>query len=225
MCTIGERLRAHWLAQSIITPPGVAEDRLTEFETRFCVALPADMRDYFLHVDGMWEPFQWDDDLFNFRPLSEVESISNLEIVLEDQSSYFVFADHSIWLPAYAIRLTPSRTGSHHVIAVASVQRGGYAASVVAHSFSEFVERYLTDETSRDDLSLGMPITTEEEPDQSEGRAATLKWVVENIDQILSIFTSFGSLPGGDILSAQLGTLREIKKKAVEELRSPKPNS
>jgi hypothetical protein len=55
MSTIGERLRAHWLAQGIKPPPGVAEERLRDFETRFGVALPTDMRDYFLEVDGMGE--------------------------------------------------------------------------------------------------------------------------------------------------------------------------
>ena len=157
MSTIGERLHTHWLAQGIELPPGVTEDPLRSFETRFGVTLPADLREYFLHVDGMGEPFKWDTDLFNFRPLSEVESIGDRQIVLEDKSSYFVIADHSIWLPAFAIRLTPSGTGPHPVIAIESDENGGYGQSIVAHSFSEFAERYLTDETSRDDLSSACP--------------------------------------------------------------------
>jgi hypothetical protein len=87
---------------------------------------------------------------------------------VDDLSSFFIFADHSICLPAYAIRLTASRTASHRVIAIESDQSGGYSASVVARSFSEFVDRYLTDETSRNNLSLGMPITAEQKPDQTE---------------------------------------------------------
>jgi hypothetical protein len=157
MSTIGERLHTHWLAQGLELPPGVTEDRLWEFETRVGVALPADLREYFLHVDGMGEPFKWDAELFNFRPLSEVESISDLEIVLDDRSSYFVIADHSIWLPAFAIRLTPSATGPHPVIAIVSVDKGGYESTVVADSFSDFVERYLIDETSRWDLATAFP--------------------------------------------------------------------
>ena len=121
MSTIGERLRAHWFAQGLEPPPGVTEDRLRGFETRFGVSLPADLREYFLHVDGTGVPFKWDDDLFNFRPLGEFESIGDLEIVVEhpsrqiildDPSLHFVFADHSIWLPAYAIRLAGSATDS-----------------------------------------------------------------------------------------------------------------
>jgi cell wall assembly regulator SMI1 len=161
MSAIGERLQAHWLAQAVTPPAGVTEDRLREFEKRFDVTLPSDMREYFLHVDGMGEPFQWDDDLFNFRPLSQVESIRDLEIALEDRSWYFVFADHSIWLPAYAIRLAPSRTDSHPVIAIEfDPCQKEYEASVVALSFSEFVERYLSDWDSRNRLSLSMPMAT-----------------------------------------------------------------
>jgi len=152
MSTIGERLRARWLAQDIKPPPGVAEDRLSEFETRFGVALPADMLDYFLEVDGMGEPYRWDDDLFNFCPLSEVKPIGDPDQVLEEQSRYFVFADYSLWLPAFAIRLTPSGTDSHPVIAIGTDERVS-SAPVVALSFTEFVEHYLAGETSRDCLA------------------------------------------------------------------------
>jgi hypothetical protein len=161
MSAIAEGLRLHWLAQGIILPPGVTEDRLREFETRLGVALPTDLREYFLKVDGMGEPFQWDDDLFNFRPLHAVESISDLEMAfgLEDRSWYFIFADHSILLPAYAIRLAPSRVDSHPVIAIEFEpgSREYEVVEVVARSFSQFVERYLGDWKSRNRLSLSMP--------------------------------------------------------------------
>jgi SMI1 / KNR4 family (SUKH-1) len=226
MSTIGERLRAHWLAQGIEPPPGVSEDRLREFEFRFGVAWPTDLRAYFLHVDGMGEPFTWDEDLFNFRPLSEVESISDLEIVLDDRSSYFVIADHSIWLPAFAIRLTPSATGPHPVIAVETDSKGGYGSTVVAGSFSEFAERYLIDETSRWDLSCGIPVTTEQGPAKSASRADLLKWQIDSIDDSLSILARFEGIPGLEIIRAETEItrerLRELKEKAIEELRSPK---
>ena len=95
--------------------------------------------------------------MFRFWPISEFESVGRLELPIEDRASYFVFADHSIWLPAYAIRLVPARDAGHPVIAIESDVSGGYSASLVAHSFSEFVDRYLTDSASRDRLSWGMP--------------------------------------------------------------------
>lgn len=79
MTTIGQRLRAHWLAQDIQSPPGVLEVYLQQFELHFGVVLPDDMRDYFLHMNGMGglvtpdnNLFFGDDDLFRFWPLQEV---------------------------------------------------------------------------------------------------------------------------------------------------------
>jgi hypothetical protein len=155
MCAIGERLKSHWSSQGISLPSGVTEGRLRDFEVRSGVALPLDMREYFRCVDGMGDGLLYDKDLFNFRPLSDVESIGHLELAIEDRARYFVFADHSIWLPAYAIRLTSSRAVRHPVVAIES-EPVGYSARIVAHSFSEFADRYLTDSGSRDRLSLGM---------------------------------------------------------------------
>jgi hypothetical protein len=177
MATISERLRAHWSAQDIEPSAGVLEVHLQQFELYFGVAIPDDMRDYFLHVNGMGGLFTLDNnlffgdkDFFRFWPLQEVVRMSDAyeDLPIEDPSSFFIFADHSICLPAYAIRLTASRTTGHEVIAIESNRRDGYSVSVVAYSFSEFVERYLTDETSRCRLSLGEPITAEHKPGHCE---------------------------------------------------------
>jgi hypothetical protein len=159
MSLIGARLEAHWRAQGIEPPPGVGEARLREFESLFSISLPPDMRGYFLRVNGMGSSSGLDHDLFNFWPLDEVVPACDHypDQFIEDQASYFVFADHSIALPDYAIRLTASEASLHPVVAIYSDQRK-YSTSMVARSFSEFVERYLSDEMSRDDLSMGMPV-------------------------------------------------------------------
>jgi hypothetical protein len=120
MSPIGERLMAHWLAQGIEPPPGVPEEWLWDFEDRFSVTLPADMRSYFLHVDGMGSRYESDHNFFSFWPLGEVLRAGEYyeDRFVEEQSSYFLFADHSICLPAYAIRLTPSGTGPHRIVAI-----------------------------------------------------------------------------------------------------------
>ncbi len=144
MSTNVERLRAHWVAQGINPPLGVTEDRLKEFESRFAVSLPPDLRGYFLEINGMGSRDQLDNDVFCFWPLEEVTNCNDefLDRFMEDQSAYFVFADHSICLPAFAIRLNSSGTGSHPVIAIYSDNRE-YSTSPIALSFSEFVELYL----------------------------------------------------------------------------------
>jgi hypothetical protein len=100
----------------------------------------------------------WDADLFRFWPLQEVWAIrddrayDDLNVV--DRNSYFIFADHSILLPAYAIRLDTNRRGDHPVIAFSwDGYKKRHDVSNVAHSFSEFVEKYLKDQNSRIDLA------------------------------------------------------------------------
>jgi hypothetical protein len=159
MSPIGERLRLHWSAQGVVPPPGVPEERLREFERRHGVTLPADLRGYLLDVDGMGTRGESDGDWFSFWPLTEIVPASDEyeDPFIDSQASYFVFADHSVCLPAYAIRLTRSGAGPHIVIAIYSDNRE-YSTEVVARSFAEFIERYLACEWSRQDLGAGIPI-------------------------------------------------------------------
>ena len=159
MSPIVERLRVHWSAQGVVTPPGVPEERLREFERRHGVTLPADLRGYLTGVDGMGTRGESDGDWFSFWPLAEIVPASDEyeDPFIDGQASYFVFADHSICLPAYAIRLTPSEAGPHTVIAIYSDNRQ-YSTEVVARSFAEFIERYLACEKSRQDFGAGIPI-------------------------------------------------------------------
>jgi hypothetical protein len=164
MSGIGERLKAYWLAQGLQLPPGVLEVHLQQFEMHFGVTVPDDMRDYFLHVNGMGgvvtfnDRLNWEDDLFRFWPLQEVSPMSDdqgyADLQIADRSSFFIFADHSIVLPAYGIRLDSARTGDHTVIAC---QGRRHETSIVALSFTEFAERYLKGDDSRNDLSYGTP--------------------------------------------------------------------
>jgi hypothetical protein len=159
MSTIGKRLRELWAAQGMKLPSGVAENQLRDFESRFSVRLPLDFRLYFLDTNGIGSRDQYDSDLFCFWPLEEVVRCDDEfpDRFIEDQPAYFVFADHSICLHAYAIRLTSSGTEPNPVIALVSDQRK-YSTTIVARSFSEFAERYLADETSRVELGIGCPV-------------------------------------------------------------------
>jgi SMI1 / KNR4 family (SUKH-1) len=162
MGDVGERLRCYWSAGGVKLPAGVPARRLEEFESRHGVRLPDDLRDYFLAIDGMGPenlnpPFGWDDDLFRFFPLHQVQPATEQfhpDLFLADQSSYFAFADHSIALPTFAIRLTADVTCGNDVLAIFSDRRE-YQAGRVAGSFSDFVEHYLASEGSRYTLILG----------------------------------------------------------------------
>jgi SMI1 / KNR4 family (SUKH-1) len=156
--SIGERLRAHWSAHGVNPPPGVSEERLRGFEDRFGVALPADLRGYLIQVDGTGSRSESDSDWFSFWPLGDIVRASDeyQDQFIEDQSSYFIFADHSICLPAYAIQLSRSDTDPNRVIAIWADLRQ-YSTANVAWSFSEFLDRYLADESSRLYLGAGVP--------------------------------------------------------------------
>jgi len=155
--SVGEGLREYWLARGLTIRPGSSEEQLLAFESRYGVRLPPDMRDYFAVVDGLDEG-QYDDDFFSFWPLGIVERATTryLDCFLEDQASYFIFADHSIALPDYAILLTPDGKLDTSVLAVCSDLRQ-YNTSPVADSFTEFVERYLAGHFARLELSAGIP--------------------------------------------------------------------
>ena len=159
MTDIGDRLEAYWKTQSIEPPVGVSEDRLRQFENRFSMNLLLDIRNYFLRINGMGSRNEVDDDFFSFGPSEDVVPASEIseEEFIEDRSSNFVFADHSIELFSFAIHLGSSESFFHPVIAIHS-DPGEYRTSMVARSFSEFVERYLFDENSRIDLSAGFPL-------------------------------------------------------------------
>ena len=141
---IGSRLKNHWLSQSIEINRGVSTEELGAFESKYNVSLPADLRDYFLTVNGMAEGVS-DNALFRFWSLNEVKPIpeeapsySNPSYI-EDAKSFFVFADFCIWSHAYAIRLS-SDHGSNPIVVI-----GGETSTRIFDSFSELVNNYLTD--------------------------------------------------------------------------------
>jgi hypothetical protein len=157
MNALAERLKARWKAGGIVPSPGVPEERLREFEARHGVLLPPDLRDYFAAADGMGIRGNrvgfsviMDADNFRFWPLSEVVRASDHGYgrCHDDPSSFFLFADHLIEAPAFAIRLTPGSDSENTVISILSDDPG----DVVACSFTEFAERYLRRRRSRYDL-------------------------------------------------------------------------
>ena len=60
---------------------------------------------------------------------------------LPEADSYFVFADHSIWVHVYAIRLSADPDSRTPVVWIAD----GRTWAPLAASFGEFLERYAAD--------------------------------------------------------------------------------
>jgi hypothetical protein len=106
------------------------------------------MREYFLTVNGMGPLNVVDDDLFNFLPLQDLitiaEQLPDRCSKFAEASNYFIFADHSIGLPSYAIRLSSNANDANPVASVFS-DFGALEVEVFFDSFSDFVNHYLDD--------------------------------------------------------------------------------
>ena len=142
---IGRSLKNCWASLGVEINRGVSTEELTVFESKYSVRLPADLRDYFLTVDGMAEDVT-DDSLIRFWPLNEVKPVTEEAPAFSDSSyileaeSLFVFADFCIWSHAYAIRLSSDNESPNPVFVI-----GGEQPEKMFDSFSDLVASYLID--------------------------------------------------------------------------------
>lgn len=126
---------------------GVSENALAAFEHKFGVALPSDMREFFLTVNGMPEEVT-DDEMIRFWMLEEVKPLPSgapefaTGDYVDHPESLFLFADYSLWAHAYAIRLTSPEVKRNEVLLI-----GGDYPILLFRSFSELVDSYLADKS------------------------------------------------------------------------------
>lgn len=143
-----ERLIARWTSHEIKCPPGVAPEVIASFESAHSVWLPPDLRTYFLAVNGMGEREVWDRDFFCFWPLEDVVTVRKYlpdrTEHFPDAKSYFMFADHSVGLPTFAIRLSSDSSEATPVATIFS-DRGAFEIKNLFESFTGFVDKYLED--------------------------------------------------------------------------------
>lgn len=115
---VWQAIERRWQLAGIDARPGAAAADLDAFERCHGVRLPAAMREFYAHLGGMLVG-AWDEALLTFWPLTEVGPVpallsgyrgipdyGGIEAALPDAGSYFAFADHSIWLSVYAVRLS-----------------------------------------------------------------------------------------------------------------------
>ena len=145
-----QSIRKRWQAAGITARPGAAASDIDAFERRHGVRLPVEAREFYAHLDGM-PPGAWDEELLSFWPLAEagpvpvllsgcrgIPDYGGIERSLPDAASYFVFADYSIWVHVYAVRLSADPTAPCPVVWIA----GGGTWEVLALSFGEFLRLY-----------------------------------------------------------------------------------
>jgi hypothetical protein len=151
------RLKAIWERRKIRAEWTASESDIIKFETDRRVKIPEDLRSYFKLVNGM--DGEVDDGFYEFYSLDKVGDIvtqlgeyhgitrhSDILHEIEHPEMCFVFADYSISLIVYAIRLSNVDTAKNEVYAIC-----GGVHKIIAESFSDFISLYLEDS---DDLLI-----------------------------------------------------------------------
>lgn len=143
---VADKLSQHWAAQLAVSR-GATSESVEQFEATHHVTLPAEMRDYFLELDGMGSHWPNDQDAkgFSFWPLALVrpaaEELSKMGMESPPElDRHFAFADYLGLSWAYAIRLTDDPLSGNRVMLI-----GKDSPVQVASSFGEFVDLYLQD--------------------------------------------------------------------------------
>ena len=133
-------------AENVPVRGPASDEHLTEFERRWNVELPADMRSFYQTMDGTSKDSAITDELFCIWPLSEVMPIPDLlpEPHYADYrniagaSQILCFSDYMIDSDVFAIRTFDDNA----VISVCTGHR------TVASSFTNFISRFLFDRYS-----------------------------------------------------------------------------
>jgi hypothetical protein len=127
-----------------ISTTTISAVQIQALEQRYAVSLPDDFRAYLSASSPVKDPL--DDNVTCWWPFERIRNIpeeyehevSSPEIA-NHQSQYLFFADYAIWCWAWAISCTNDENRGK----VALI--GGLPDRFVAGSFSEFVERYISD--------------------------------------------------------------------------------
>jgi hypothetical protein len=138
------KMIARWRKDQVKVPKGVSESNVAAFETQWGVKLPADMREYFLTVDGMGNRAEMDEAMFGFWPLEEVRPVEmcypHVTQSIPHAAGYFIFCDYSIELFVYAIRLSRDENPSTPIAMIYPQVECSFATRY--RSFTELLTAY-----------------------------------------------------------------------------------
>lgn len=106
--SLAGQLAAKWRQDGLVVRAGATPEQLLEFEAKYGVVVPDDIREYFATVDGM-DDGGLDFGGNRFWPLSTVRRVEEeLSEKHRERFAYpgcFVFVDHLIWCCAWAVRM------------------------------------------------------------------------------------------------------------------------
>jgi hypothetical protein len=147
-----DRIKARWQDLGVLRD-GVSAADIDRFEQQCGVRLPFEMAAFYRTMDGT---NAMEEALISFWPLEEVgpvpEKLSSFQGVpdyreiattLPEAATYFAFADHSIWVNVYAVRITQDLAVPNTVVWIS-----GHTWKVIDDSFADFMARYALDPES-----------------------------------------------------------------------------
>jgi len=130
-----------WRQSEVEIRPGASGTQVSQFEKRYGVVLPRDLRAFLRVVNGM-HPNDMDPvEHFRFWPIEEIKPVTEEfpdNKALASLGDLFLFADYSLWAHGYGIRLFSDAGLANEVMLV-----GGEYPRVIGSSFEDFLRRYL----------------------------------------------------------------------------------
>lgn len=144
------KLKNIWELNGNVPISKTKESEIQIFQIQKKLVLPEDLSQYFKLLNGsngcdlrMFEYYPF----IHFKNVHEhlgnwngIPDYSNIINTLPDSDMYFVFADYMFHMFTYAIKLNNGGTENNEVIIIS-----GDKFKIIANSFSEFIELYITD--------------------------------------------------------------------------------
>jgi hypothetical protein len=147
MDSVWRQLIESWRSQNLPIQKACEEDDIRSFETRHRMALPPDIREYFLKINGMtpYYPGYQDKEGFSFWTLETMRTLAEdnkaagrRHVRLREEDSLFLFCDYMDWCWAYAVKILPGSGAAEGIYLVCCRD-----PVKIADSFSDFVRLYL----------------------------------------------------------------------------------
>jgi hypothetical protein len=136
------KVRAIWARSGIQNPKTATGADIASFEERYGVTMAPTVRDYFTVLNGTvnGKLGMDDENLTGFWHIDEVRRVNEecpQFAATEQDAALFVFADHSIWAHAYALRLKDGENSQTSVYFL-----GTGVPMQIAPTFDDFLSRY-----------------------------------------------------------------------------------
>lgn len=137
-----QRLKQHFIDDGVEINSPATDEQLIQFQNKYSVELPEDLKEYFLTFNGTGQG-NFGDSGYAFFSLEELEPMCEVSNLNEEEkiiySNCFAFSDYMIWCWGYVIKLGRVAEGND----VLSIYLDKPSSLKVANSFSEFVSIYL----------------------------------------------------------------------------------